>query len=95
MMKMNEIEKLTANDFGEGNTQRDFQLPLVAELIGREKPAIPPAGERPMENTGNVCDKILNMELGILARGGELPAQVRQHFRWLIEQGHLVPTRRA
>jgi phosphatidylserine/phosphatidylglycerophosphate/cardiolipin synthase-like enzyme len=37
----------------------------------------------------------LNMELGILARGGDLPAQVRQHFRWLIEQGHLVPTRRA
>jgi phosphatidylserine/phosphatidylglycerophosphate/cardiolipin synthase-like enzyme len=36
----------------------------------------------------------LNMELGLLVRGGDLPSQIGRHFRWLIEQGHLVPTAR-
>jgi phosphatidylserine/phosphatidylglycerophosphate/cardiolipin synthase-like enzyme len=33
----------------------------------------------------------LNMELGVLARGGPLPASVGAHFRWLVEQRVLVP----
>lgn len=37
----------------------------------------------------------LNMELGLLMRGGDLPIQVGRHFRWLIERGYLVPVRRA
>lgn len=36
----------------------------------------------------------LNMELGLLAKGGDLPVQVGRHFRWLIEQGYLVPVPR-
>ncbi len=35
----------------------------------------------------------LNMELGVLARGGALPASVGRHFRWLVERGHLVAVR--
>jgi phosphatidylserine/phosphatidylglycerophosphate/cardiolipin synthase-like enzyme len=31
----------------------------------------------------------LNMELGVLVRGGELPKQVEEHFRTLIENGIL------
>jgi phosphatidylserine/phosphatidylglycerophosphate/cardiolipin synthase-like enzyme len=31
----------------------------------------------------------LNMELGVLVRGGDLPIQVSRHFRWLIEHGYL------
>lgn len=31
----------------------------------------------------------LNMELGVLIRGGELPGQARQHFEWLIGAGAL------
>jgi phosphatidylserine/phosphatidylglycerophosphate/cardiolipin synthase-like enzyme len=37
----------------------------------------------------------LNMELGLLVRGGDMPREVGRHFRWLIEQGHLVPTPRG
>jgi phosphatidylserine/phosphatidylglycerophosphate/cardiolipin synthase-like enzyme len=37
----------------------------------------------------------LNMELGLLARGTELPGLVRRHLHWLREQGHLVSTRRS
>jgi phosphatidylserine/phosphatidylglycerophosphate/cardiolipin synthase-like enzyme len=36
----------------------------------------------------------LNMELGLVMRGGDLPTQVGRHFRWLIEWGYLVPVRR-
>jgi phosphatidylserine/phosphatidylglycerophosphate/cardiolipin synthase-like enzyme len=36
----------------------------------------------------------LNMELGLVVRGGDLPTQVGRHFRWLIERGYLVPVRR-
>ena len=36
----------------------------------------------------------LNMELGLLVRGGDLPSQIGRHFRWLIEQRHLVATAR-
>jgi phosphatidylserine/phosphatidylglycerophosphate/cardiolipin synthase-like enzyme len=32
----------------------------------------------------------LNMELGVLARGGALPASIGAHFRWLVEQRILV-----
>lgn len=37
----------------------------------------------------------LNMELGVLARGGALPASVGAHFRWLVEQRILVAVPRA
>lgn len=33
----------------------------------------------------------LNMELGLLVRGGRQPAQVQQHLVWLIENGILAP----
>ncbi len=36
----------------------------------------------------------LNMELGLVMQGGDLPTQVGRHFRWLIERGYLVPVRR-
>ena len=32
----------------------------------------------------------LNMELGVLARGGALPASIGAHFHWLVEQRILV-----
>jgi len=35
----------------------------------------------------------LNMELGVLIRGGKLPSQVVQHFDDLVHMGKLVPSR--
>lgn len=35
----------------------------------------------------------LNMELGLLVTGGPLPQMVDAQLNWLIEGGHLVPTR--
>jgi phosphatidylserine/phosphatidylglycerophosphate/cardiolipin synthase-like enzyme len=32
----------------------------------------------------------LNMELGLLVKGGEVPPRVGEHLRWLIADGHLV-----
>jgi phosphatidylserine/phosphatidylglycerophosphate/cardiolipin synthase-like enzyme len=32
----------------------------------------------------------LNLELGVLIRGGELPRKLRNHLDFLIDQGHLV-----
>lgn len=37
----------------------------------------------------------LNMELGLLAQGGSLPASVGRHLRWLVEQGILVAVART
>jgi phosphatidylserine/phosphatidylglycerophosphate/cardiolipin synthase-like enzyme len=34
---------------------------------------------------------LLNMEMGVLIRGGGIPAQVRDHFRRLVDRGHIVP----
>jgi hypothetical protein len=36
----------------------------------------------------------LNMELGVLARGGALPASIGAHFRWLMEERILMPVPR-
>ena len=36
----------------------------------------------------------LNMELGLLVTGGELPSRFYDHLLWLVEEGKLVPVAR-
>jgi hypothetical protein len=49
------------------------------------------ANKRPSIASANLAEFAmnLNMELGVLVRGGELPGQVRLHFERLIGAGAL------